>query len=752
MNIKKNNIWIMSILFSILASIFSVGNLSALVDIPSNPADITDNLTQSSSVDTSNMNILSKDNAYAITLSPVENYYYLDESINIHIVGNSFVDTSSYLEISIVDDPTYTFQYLGLLDDSIVFIPQKPGTYIINLFSQRNNVAVLLSHVTFVVRETSPSTAFPNPSATIDNASSELSSDDAISSNGVVDNATDSGNHTVDVNTSLVKYSKFKGATTDFEKHYINVSSLRKLPNVTLERPGVGRIHWNNSLNVLKADLDSNIQILPGKISVRSEILDSSFNSSATLTIYGLSMEDPIILKNDHICVECQLQSYSDGVLTFDVKGFSNYTVVENTSLSIWNTNEHSESLYNDTIIKYVGQNITFYANYSDISDGVPIIDADCSISFSNDVSSSFPMIYNGVIGVYVYTNIFTNNDTYKYNITCNKTGFRTLNLSEDVVVESAGDLAISNENIYFSNQYPVENENITIYANIYNLVDYNYTDVLVRFYDGNPASNLISNATVIGDVYLSINGVSSAVVNTSWISKVGVHDIYVLIDPENVINDLDRTNNKADNVTSTSIWQIYYGQVTSLANILGSTTGETANVFVNWSINTNAPVTIYVASTESDINWASLKAISRNTSGDQNAQTLDDFTDIDLSLGLENYSDSINATYTSNGYPTVLSNYTVHDMQIENVPEAMSTNNTNFYTGILWDSNDTVLPYYSYQENPSSRPDIVFVTKVNYNQIGTYGIYDYELRVPAFLRDYKGENSGVVQFYYEIY
>jgi hypothetical protein len=86
----------------------------------------------------------------------------------------------------------------------------------------------------------------------------------------------------------------------------------------------------------------------------------------------------------------------------------------------------------------------------------------------------------------------------------------------------------------------------------------------------------------------------------------------------------------------------------------------------------------------------------------------------------------------------------------VTNVPEAKSTNNTNFYTGILWDTSDTAPSYYSYNSTPSLRADVVFVTQLNYNKLGSYGNYDYELSVPAFLRNYKN-NGENVQLYYEI-
>ena len=79
-----------------------------------------------------------------------------------------------------------------------------------------------------------------------------------------------------------------------------------------------------------------------------------------------------------------------------------------------------------------------------------------------------------------------------------------------------------------------------------------------------------------------------------------------------------------------------------------------------------------------------------------------------------------------------------------------MSTNSTSFYTGILWDVDDSSDSYYSCQSSKIFREDLIFVTKSNRNNQGAYGIYDYEIKVPANLRSYKG-STETITFYYEL-
>ena len=48
-------------------------------------------------------------------------------------------------------------------------------------------------------------------------------------------------------------------------------------------------------------------------------------------------------------------------------------------------------------------------------------------------------------------------------------------------------------------------------------------------------------------------------------------------------------------------------------------------------------------------------------------------------------------------------------------------------------------------------KEDVIFVAPINKNAEGTYGIYDYEIRVPAKLREYNSADSKAAVFYVEI-
>ena len=50
-----------------------------------------------------------------------------------------------------------------------------------------------------------------------------------------------------------------------------------------------------------------------------------------------------------------------------------------------------------------------------------------------------------------------------------------------------------------------------------------------------------------------------------------------------------------------------------------------------------------------------------------------------------------------------------------------------------------------------TDKEDLVFLTQINKNKAGAYGTYDYEMRIPARLREYSATETSSVVFYTEI-
>ncbi len=200
-----------------------------------------------------------------------------------------------------------------------------------------------------------------------------------------------------------------------------------------------------------------------------------------------------------------------------------------------------------------------------------------------------------------------------------------------------------------------------------------------------------------------------------------------------------DNTRYNNYNVSETRLfflpaWHFYYGNLSS--NIAISDSANKPQY--TWKDQTEA--NIYVVETGSSIDWLNLQALGRNTS---NESSIEDFHEADVNLSMDSFTDSINNTYTENSQPVKTASLLIYNKIIKDIPIFNSTDNKNFFTGILWDKSDGNTEYNGSQ-------DILFVTQKNQTLQGKYGVYDYEIRVPPSLKNYK-LGSGSVSFYIEL-
>ena len=107
-------------------------------------------------------------------------------------------------------------------------------------------------------------------------------------------------------------------------------------------------------------------------------------------------------------------------------------------------------------------------------------------------------------------------------------------------------DFIILSGDIIFSNTNPTEGDVIEIQANIHNFGESTDSDIAVGFYDGDPdnGGELISFTTIEG-----IGKEENKTTTIQWdtTGKAGTHNIYVKVDPENVIEEILEDNNKAN-------------------------------------------------------------------------------------------------------------------------------------------------------------------------------------------------------------
>jgi hypothetical protein len=113
--------------------------------------------------------------------------------------------------------------------------------------------------------------------------------------------------------------------------------------------------------------------------------------------------------------------------------------------------------------------------------------------------------------------------------------------------------LSITSNDIAFSNPTPAVGDTITITANIKNTGPAPADNVFVQFYDGDPGAGGI---LIGGTTITSLPAYSSGQAAIQWtIPTASAQTIYVVIDPLNSIDELNKTDNIASkNLTSSTL------------------------------------------------------------------------------------------------------------------------------------------------------------------------------------------------------
>ncbi len=293
--------------------------------------------------------------------------------------------------------------------------------------------------------------------------------------------------------------------------------------------------------------------------------------------------------------------------------------------------------------------------------------------------------------------------------------------------------------NITFNTTTATENDNVTIHARVWNIGSTDAGSFDVQFYYGDPDNG----GTQIGND-LTVSGLaknSSIVLNKSYVVPIGVNDFYVIVDPplssNGSIQEDNESNNKAYNSITVGLWEFLSGNTSD-----GLVIEDLSDIAIfDWLVANSTGSNLIAADTEAVLEFGNLTALSRDV---VSAYQPEDFYELDVAIGSENLTDSVNATYTSNNNPKSTSSFVVLGKTITNVPVVNSTNNSNFQTGILWDSGDGGSEYDGTQ-------DVAFISEIKKQRMGKNGIVDYEIRIPALLRQMDNTESTSVYLYTEI-
>jgi hypothetical protein len=311
--------------------------------------------------------------------------------------------------------------------------------------------------------------------------------------------------------------------------------------------------------------------------------------------------------------------------------------------------------------------------------------------------------------------------------------------------VDNSGDSETRNFTYYFpdftvlnftlNSSTLVEGETVFLNATIKNIGGADVSGVDVEFYLGNPAlNNVIENYSINLDVNETV------AVNTTHVVDIGLSEFWIVVDYGNSFTEDSEVNNDLNENVSVGAWHYFYGHVNPDSEyVLGTDVGTV----VVWNVTDFSNGNIYVADKEGSISWTDLNPLGRDKSY---VEQIDDFSEADGLLNMTGFGDSIEALYLDGGAVNRTDNFTVFKRDVDYVPVAISISSGNFDTGILWDTFDSADSEYDSAE----REDLVFVTKINEDVVGSYETVDYEMRVPARLREYSGSNSEAV-FYVEL-
>ncbi|MFH1439761.1 MAG: S8 family serine peptidase [Candidatus Woesearchaeota archaeon] len=257
--------------------------------------------------------------------------------------------------------------------------------------------------------------------------------------------------------------AKFDGGTTDFG----TVQQLYNTTGHTLENSSYGNITWNDYAYFADMNFDKNVIFSSNSLYVNSSGLHTTLNSNVTIYLINLSYAAPMPIKDDSSCVypDCQLVSSSEGKIEFYAVGFSgadtySLSSAENTSLDIWDMLDTGKSNVQNVVSEpmYQDQEIYFYANYTNFTSSLPIINANCNITF-NHTATIAVMTYNSTSAYYEYNRTFADADNFIYNISCSAPNFYQRN--------SSNTTSISDINAIYpwqpTNHSIVLNDNITV-------------------------------------------------------------------------------------------------------------------------------------------------------------------------------------------------------------------------------------------------------------------------------------------------
>ncbi|MCD4771338.1 hypothetical protein K8R30_02875 [archaeon] len=438
--------------------------------------------------------------------------------------------------------------------------------------------------------------------------------------------------------------------------------------------------------------------------------------------------------------IENVTSGFGDGYVIFNkILGEGSYiwNCLAEDELGIMSFDSNNNSFFVDTRAPIITEVVAESANIC----GFGYIDVNCSVYDENlTIDSVVVQSISPGSNLVNYSASFVSGNVYRASVNVDEIGnwsFRCFAndsvgnedsfLSGLVGVESGKpELSIVGGIVAFDKSPSVEGEVVNVSVNVSNSGCVASGNFVVGFFDND--GNFENKTVFVG---------TSGFLNVSslWATKIGLSEISVYLDLNEIIDEDNESNNVANNSLYLKAWQGIYGNM-SLDKVLGR--GD-KNMSL-WIGEESFAGNVFVADSESNVEWISLQAIGRTKTG---LVSSGDFGEIDSILGMGSFNDSVYETFSG----SELDNFSVFQREIANVSYVNSSENGNFVTGILWDMSDSSDSEYDSGEGE----DIVFVAKVNRGEVGSYGVYDYEISIPSKLRSYDVADESSVYLYYDL-
>ena len=275
---------------------------------------------------------------------------------------------------------------------------------------------------------------------------------------------------------------------------------------------------------------------------------------------------------------------------------------------------------------------------------------------------------------------------------------------------------------LYLNTSNPVQGNTVKLTANITNTgsgkVSSEDLNLTVEEYNGSWI--LIDTERKLRD----ISEGSSITANFTWTVGPGPYRFKVEADQDDTLNELNETNNQERLYKNISSYTVVYGG-NSAEIILGGSDSR----FVSWKAD-HRNMSLFLKDKDLKLSTPDLSPL--NSTGD--------LGEADQALNLTGHHDSISKLYDENSdqQPDNTRCWTVASEELCDIPVINSTESSDFKTGLLYNAENG-------NEYDGSQ-EVVLVTPVNNSATGSFGVYDYEVKIPFALdRQIPSQNSVTI-------